>query len=206
MKKNLISALLTGACLLFSATASFAECTYKPEKEGFNMSFTAYGAPEKNYIVKGNKFKEYTLASESGLLKGASIEIDATSLDTSFTKDNGLGAEWPAMFLTLRDSNVVGYFFNKFKTDPAKINATISAINEDSLDLDVTMNGVTKTIAMSFTVEEGKLMAAGKLEILDFAPKAFKSLRDVCEAGFHQGKSWSDIDLKFDVPVEKNCN
>jgi hypothetical protein len=170
------------------------------------MSFTAYGAPEKDYIVAGNVFKNYELASDSGFLKGASIEIDATSLDTSFTKDNGTGGEWPAMFLPLRDSNVVDYFFKKFKTDPAKITALISAVNEDSLDLDVTMNGVTKTLPMSFAIEDGKLMAAGSLEVLDFAPKAFKSLRAVCEAGFHQGKTWSDIDLKFDVPVEKECS
>ena len=42
--------------------------------------------------------------------------------------------------------------------------ATVSAVNEDSLDLDVTMNGVTKTLAMSFTVADGKLVAEGKLE------------------------------------------
>jgi len=200
-KSNLIAATLC----LFAVTPSFADCTYKPDQEGFNMSFNAYGAPDKSYIVKDNIFKDYTLTSESGLLNGASIEINTASLDTSATNNNGTGGEWPAMFLTMRDTNVINSFFNKFKKSPEKIMATISAVNEDSLDLDVTMNGVTKTLPMSFTVEGGKLVAEGKLEILDFAPKAFKSLATTC-SGFHQGKSWSDIDLKFQVPVEKSCS
>lgn len=197
--------LLVATLLLFTAAPCFADCSYKPDQEGFSMSFTAYGAPDKSYIVKDNTFKEYSLSSDSGFLNGASIEIDATTLDTSATKDNGLGGEWPAAFLTMRDSNVTNYFFNKFKTEPAKIMATISAVNEGSLDLDVTMNGVTKTLPMSFIIQDGQLLAEGGLEILDFSPKAFKSLAAMC-AGFHQGKSWSDIDLKFQVPVEKNCS
>lgn len=199
------SRLITAALCLFAVTPCFADCSYKPVQEGFGMSFTAYGAPDKTYIVKDNIFKDYTLTSESGLLKGASIELNTASLDTSATKNNGSGGEWPAAFIPMRDNNVINYFFNKFKHSPNKIVATISAVNEDSLNLDVTMNGVSKTLPMSFTVENGNLVAQGKLEILDFAPKAFKSLAAMC-GGFHQGKSWSDIDLKFHVPVEKSCN
>lgn len=205
--RSLIFRLAVGALSLCTSGISIAECTYKAEEKGFGFSFTAYGAPEKAYAFKGNTFKKYSLKSESGALTGATIKIDTTSLDTSHDMNNGKGGEWPASLAGMRDSNLVNGFFKNFEKDGTEVTAKISSIGEDSVDLEVTMNGVTKTIPMKFKMKGDELLATGSLDVLDFnTNKAFESLRMMCESAFHQGKTWSDIDFEFHVPVEKSCS
>ncbi|MEW6037591.1 MAG: YceI family protein [Pseudomonadota bacterium] len=204
---RLFSKLVLGAFVLAAASPSQAECRYKPNKEGFGFSFTAYAAPNKTYVIKDNRFKKFTLASPSGMLQDASIEIDATSLDTGHDLNNGKGGEWPAAIIPVRDSNVVNHFFKKFDNNPGVVSAKVAGITKDGIDLAVTMNGVTKTVPMKSAVKDGVLSATGTLNVLDFGTgKAFDAFRQVCEMAFHQGKTWSDIEFEFHVPVEGSCS
>ena len=69
------------------------------------------------------------------------------------------------------------------------------------------MNAVTKDVAMPYTIEDGVLKAKGTLEIMDFnAEKAWQQFNNICSTSWHQGKTWTDIDIYFSVPVqEKGC-
>ncbi|WP_415889255.1 YceI family protein [Neptuniibacter sp. SY11_33] len=198
MKKTLFA-----VATLLAANVAHASCDYTPDKEGFNYSFTAYGAKDKSYVVTQNTFKTYELASESGKLLGATIEIDATSLDTSKDMNNGGGGLWPENLAQVRNGNVVNGLFNNF-ANPGKISGKISAIDKAAVSLDLTMNGETRTISMPYSIAEGSLSAKGTLDILDFnAADAFKMFSNICRS-WHKGKSWSDVDIMFSVPVKEN--
>lgn len=204
MKKALLLAALT-----LSAVPAFAadQCDYTPDKEKFNFGFTAYGFPNKSYDVKDNTFTEYELASESGKLQGASITIKTASVNTHADKRNwDRSGEWPDATLKLRDMNIVNGLFKAFANGDT-ISAKISGINDKEITLAVTMNDVTKDVAMPYTIEDGVLKAKGTLEIMDFkAEKAWQQFNNICSTSWHQGKTWTDIDIYFSVPVqEKGC-
>lgn len=204
MKKSIIAGIFLTALVIPNAFAS--QCDFTPKKEGFNFSFTAYGAPDKSYVVSKNTFKKFDLASSTGKLLGASIDIDATTVDTSNDLNNGVGGEWHVSLAGVRNGNVVNGLFNNF-VNPGKVSAKIAAIHKDKIELAVTMNGQTKNIPMAYRVAEGKLSAEGTLEILDFgASEAFKKFAAICTNAWHKGKSWSDVKIEFSVPVtDQNC-
>ncbi|AFJ02996.1 YceI-like protein [Methylophaga frappieri] len=202
LKKQLIAASLP-LMVMFAMPAHASQCDFTPDKEGFDFSFTAFGAPDKSYVVSGNRFTKYEVASESGKLLNATIDIDASSLDTSHDLSNGMGGEWPDSIPPVRNENVVKNLFMNF-VDPGTIQAKIVEIKDGELSLDVTMNGETRTVPMSYEVVDGKLQAKGSLDILDFnASEAFKKFEAVCTTIWHKGKTWSTVDLTFTVPVEE---
>lgn len=202
MKKGLLLAALAAT----SINLAHASCDYTPNKDDFAFSFTAYGAPDKSYVVTKNTFTEYELASSTGKLVGASIEIDTNSLDTSHDLNDGNGGLWSDSFPMIRNSNVINGLFNNF-VNPGKITATVKSIDATTVQLEVTMNGETKVVPMEYKVEAGKLAANGTLEIMDFnGSEAFAMFEAICTLAFHQGKSWSDIAIEFSVPVtEVGC-
>lgn len=188
---------------MIALPALASQCDFTPDKTGFDFSFTAFGAPDKSYVVSGNRFTEYELASESGKLLNATIAIDAQSLDTSHDLSNGMGGEWPDSIPPVRNGNVVTNLFMNF-ANPGKIDAKIAQIDANKLDLAVTMNGETRTVPMDYEVVDGQLTAKGTLDILEFnASEAFKKFEAVCTTIWHKGKTWSTVDITFTVPVEE---
>ena len=199
MKFSVIAAALLTTVVSFNSLAT--QCDFTPDKDAFAFSFTAYGAKDKSYVVSKNTFKEFQLASATGNLVGATIDIDATSLDTSKDLNNGMGGDWHISLATVRNGNVINGLFNNF-LNPGKVAAKIIAIGKDKVDLAVTMNGQTKTVVMSYSVTDGKLQAEGTLDIMDFsASEAFKKFAALCTNAWHKGKSWSDVKIEFNVPV-----
>jgi len=189
------------------STAVWANsCTYTPDEKSFKFSFTAFGAPDKSYIVTKNTFKKYQLASATGKLEGATIDIDSTSLDTSNDLNNGKGGTWDPALANIRNMNVVTGLFKNFAT-PGKITAKIEKIQGNDLQLAVTMNDVTKVIPMKITEKNGHLQAKGTLDIIkDFnGGSAFEKFGRICTQAFHQGKTWTDVDIEFEVDAKKSC-
>lgn len=203
MKQSLPLMTLVLACI---SNTVFAACDYTPDQEGFKVHFTFYGAPDKSYVVTKNTFTEYETASETGKLVGATIDIDATSVDTSHDLSNGMGGQWPANFVPIRNMNVVNGLFNNY-VNPGKVAAKIASVDAEKVNVEVTMNGETRTIPMDYSIAEGVLSAAGKLDILDFnAAEAFAKFEALCKVAWHKGKSWSEIEIFFEVPVaETGC-
>jgi hypothetical protein len=117
-----------------------------------------------------------------------------------------MGGHWDVGMAALRSLNVVNGLFNNFAS-PEEIHAEIEAIESDTLSLSVTMNAVTQSLPMSISESDGILHARGTLDILkDFkASSAFSALENLC-IGWHRGKTWSDVDIRFQVPVKKKCS
>ncbi len=193
MKKTAL--FLLGASLLSSSLFAGA-C-----ESGLKYDFTFYGAPDKSYVVTKNTFKKATSSFPGGKLTGATLDIDAFSLDTSADLSNG-AAKWPPAMAMVRNNNTVNNFFKKFTTDAGKIHVKIAKVTAKQIVADVKMNGVTKSIPFSYEVKGGKIMAKGQLDVLAFnTSDAWAAFERVCKMAFHKGKSWSTLDVYFSVPA-----
>ncbi|PIF04893.1 MAG: hypothetical protein CSA86_00140 [Arcobacter sp.] len=120
-------------------------------------------------------------------LKSAKVEIDTMKINSK---------------LPMRDKNITSTIFSLASAKTVK--GTISKVDEakKELTLDVTMNGVTKQIPMTYTLSGGKIVAKGTLEILDFKLKSsFEAFAKKCR-GFHAGKTFSDVDVEFTLPYK----
>ncbi len=192
---NKKTALFLGASLLGSSLFAGA-CS-----DGFKYDFTFYGAKDKSYVVTKNTFKTSTSNFPGEKLLNATLDIDAFSLDTSADLSNGK-AKWPPAMANVRNNNTVNNFFKKFATDAGKINVKISKLTDKEIVADVKMNGVTKQVPFSYEVKDGKIMAKGELDVLAFnTSDAWAQFERVCKMAFHKGKSWSTIDVFFEVPA-----
>lgn len=200
--------ILLGTLLGMGAAVQAASCDYTPDPKGFQLGFTAYGFPDKSYDVKNNTFKDFHLDSSTGKLLNGSIVINTQSVDTSADKrDWSRKKNWPDATIKIRNQNIANGLFKLF-SDQGKIQAKVTAIHAKTLDLSVTMNGVSKTVPMKYTVKNGVLEAKGKVELTDFnTAKALQNFAKICSAVWHKGKTWTDVDIAFSVPVkEKGCS
>lgn len=172
------------------------------DEESFRFSIIGYGAKDKSYVVSGMTFKEYEVTSPEKHLIGTTLSFDPSSIDTSEDMNNGLGGEWDATFAGIRNTNIITGFINNM-AEKETVTAEITSVGQIDLELEVTINGVSKDIEMSYTVdEEGLLSATGKIDVLDFNTKdAFEKLGQLCTLAFHQGKTWSEVGLEFTVRV-----
>lgn len=202
-KKWLCATLFVG----FTSFSQAAQCDYTADKSGFKLGFTGFGFPDKSYDVKNNTFTSFKIESSEGKLLNGSITIDTKSVDTTADKRNwDRNGEWPAATLTLRNSNIANGLFGNF-SDGGAIKATVTAIEADALTLSVAMNGATKEVKMPYKVENGVLNAKGNIDLMDFnAGDALKAFAAVCTNAWHRGKTWTDVEIYFSVPVsETGC-
>lgn len=165
-------------------------------------NFTFYGGADKAYVVTKNTFKKSTSIFPNSKLLNATLSIDALSIDTSADLSNK-AAKWPPAMAIIRNNNVINHFFKKFDKDIGKIDVKIVKIDDSSMDLEFKMNGLTKLVPFSYKTEDNMIKASGKLDVLDFDTKnAWSQFSNICK-GFHYGKSWSEIEIFFEVP--SNC-
>lgn len=174
----------------------------KFDKSSFNFSITGYGGENKSYVVSQIIFKEFEVTSAENLLLGTRLTFNPGSVDTSKDLNNGTGGDWPAAFAEVRNGNIINGFVNNMAEKEAVI-AEIASIGDKNIELQVTINGVTKKIEMTYTVTDGLLLAKGELDVLDFnTNEAFESFGKLCTTAFHQGKTWSEVGLQFSVVVK----
>ena len=172
------------------------------DETSFKFSFTGFGAKDKSYRVTGITFNEFSVNSPANKLKGTTLNVKLASIDTKADMNNGLGSNWPDAMAPVRNNNIIMAFINNLnEKETAK--AKVIEIHDSILDLEVTLNGVTKIVEMKYLVENGMLTAQGTTDVADYnAGEAFKKLAALCSVAFHHGKSWSDIELTFSVNVD----
>lgn len=200
---------LIAMILMALSTTVFAEqCDYTPQSSAFKMGFTGYGFPDKSYDVKDNTFTDYRIQNDNGKLLHASITINSHSIDTSADKRNWYrSGNWPEPTIQMRNQNIVNGLFSQF-VDDSTITASITAIDDNNITLSITMNGVTQTTTLSYEIADGVLNAKGSIDIADYhTEKALKHFAAICSNVWHRGKTWTDVDIYFTVPVaESRCD
>ncbi len=146
---------------------------------------------EKKLPVSGtfNSIKLDIKSSEnlSDFLKSSNVVIQTNSIES---KD------------TVRNNNMTSTLFALASAEV--IEGNISDVNEEekSLILNVTMNEVTNPVKMDYTIENGKIVASGGIDILDFSmQKSYLAFAKKC-ADLHENKSFSEVDIEFTIPYK----
>ncbi len=201
MKRTLISLL----ALASLTCASSAGCVLvQPNK--MSVTWKAYKTPAK--IGVGGEFTSvsYTPASLEGknfreLFVGSKVLIDTGKITTGNPE---------------RDEKLLRFFFGTMKghTIEAKITDIKRSDTHEkgkprtgSLNVEITMNGTTRSVPMTYVYEKGRFDATGTIDLADFA--AGESLASINKACFdlHRGKTWSDVTIGFSTTVEATlCN
>jgi len=176
-----------GSCILSQdGSVSVSWMAYKtPAKAGVGGMFDS--VKYKAIAPEGNNFRE--------ILVGSSVVIDTSSVNSNHKS---------------RDATLVKFFFKQM--NDSKIKAKIVDIKSDKrmrgkpktgvMSVDVTMNGVTKKVPMSYVFDNGDLSASGHIDILDFsASKALSSINKACY-DLHDGKTWSDVAIGFSTKIK----
>ncbi len=175
---------------MVAATALFAgECTYSVKDVG--VMWEAYKTPMK--LGVGGTFDAIKLQAKpdqsvDDLLDGARVVIDTKSIDS---KNPG------------RDGKLVKAFFNV--QGVKAIEAVVNKVGENVVDVDITMNGVTKTVPMTLKKEGSKVKAQGYIDLGDF--EMLPSLHSITKACYklHQGKTWQDVKIAFEIETKERC-
>lgn len=182
IKKYLLGALLTSSAL-------FAQCSF--DSQDIKVGWTAFKTYEKIGVNGG--FDKVALQSASAVnlseaLVGTSVEIDTASVNSNH-KD--------------RDATLVQSFFEVQNT--ATIKAKILSVSEKSLDLQIEMNGVKRTIPFKYTKTQGEFKAEGVIDLNDFHMLlALGAINKACY-DLHSGKTWQDVSLSFTLQLDKEC-
>jgi hypothetical protein len=164
------------------------------------VSWKAYKTPAK--LGVGGVFDnvDYKAIKPSGknfreILIGSSVVIDTNSVNS---KNEG------------RDVKLVNSFFKLLGDGNIKAKIVDMTSNKrvakeprtGSITLEVSINGVTKTVPMKYTYDKGLMKGEGVIDILDFSgSKALITLNKAC-FDKHQGKTWNDVNVGFELEIK----
>ena len=176
--------------LLLTATVIFAgECKY--EATNVAVNWTAYKTPLK--IGVGGTFDNVSVKTTASATKEALVRSSSVLIDTSKINTKNPG----------RDAKLVKFFFDvqNVKTIQAKILSADDKIAKVS----ITMNHITKTVPMRIVYTDSAIEAKGNIDVADF--NMLKSLSSLTKACFdkHQGKTWQDVEITFNIKTKKSC-
>lgn len=199
MKKSFISVVT--AVLLTSSL--FGACEYQ-QKGDIIVGFKAFKTPLK--IGVGGEFNsvEYINTNKSAsdlqtLLRGSKVSINTSSVDSAN----------PA-----RDKKLVDFFFKKMVQQ--SITAKITDLKVDKSDgkskamtgvvsVEIKMNNITRPAELKFNYDKGVFQADGFIDLADY--KALGALSSINKACYdlHQGKTWSDVEISFNLSIQEDC-
>lgn len=178
-------------------------CTYSADPKDIKLEWTAYKFTTKK-AVKGTFTGTHVTGPTSAktladLAMGLKMDIDGATFESGD----------PGRNVTVRD------FFFKLFNPPFKMSAKVTQFNgndsQGNMMIDITMNGVTKTIPFAYTATpDGVLTAKSGIDVMDFKlNSAFASLHDACEE-MHTGedgvsKTWPDVDISLVGKFKKEC-
>lgn len=178
--------ILTGLLL---ASSAFAECTYYSENA--KVTWKAFKTYEK--IGVGGTFDRTVFSPKSAKTVEEFLSQSHITIETSSVNSGNAG----------RDATLVASFFKVQNIDT--INAKIVSAKEAKAQVEITMNGISKTIPMSYVVQEGKIVGKGVIDLSDFSMlKALQSINTTCFT-LHAGKTWQDVEIAFEIPIANNC-
>ncbi len=154
--------------------------------------------------VKWTGFKTEKKAPVSGTFNDIKLDIKSSDNLSTFLKSSmvtivsdSLESKNPA-----RNLNMTSTLFSLATSKTIK--GSISDVNEmkKSLTLNVTMNEVTNKVPMMYEIADGKIVAKGTIDILNYDMKSsFMAFARKCGA-FHQNKSFSDVGIEFTIPYK----
>lgn len=184
--------LILSSLFVFSFQSQAANCVSKYKQEGSTLEWTAFKTPKK--VGVGAKFDKFNIVTKSGatideVIKGATFTVDSKSVNSGN----------PA-----RDKKIVDNFFTT-AGKPVAILGKVDKVEKDSALVSFTINGVTKQVPMKLARLDKVATLTGSINVLDFSmSKELAALNEACKA-LHEGKTWSDVDLKLTAQFDVSC-
>lgn len=190
--KKLLSLALLG--LTVTAYAKPQICSFDYSKEGSTLGWTAFKTPKK--VGVGVKFSDFTITAKSAksmadLLSSATFTVNSQSVDSG---DKA------------RDIKIMQFFFKKMLKG-TNITGKVLKVTDDLLDVELSMNGTTKTVPMTSKFDEAtsKLTLKGAVDVLEFGMKdSLAALTKACMEK-HEGVTWPNVDLELVATIQKSC-
>lgn len=185
MKKTVLTGLLIASSL-------FAECSYQAEQA--NVTWKAFKTYEK--IGVGGSFDHAVIQSKSADSIEKMLLSSTVAIDTSSVNSGNPG----------RDATLLHAFFMVQNINTITAKVALVFAKEGKVHVNISMNGVTKTIPMSYTVlGEEKIIAKGTIDLADFGMiPSLQSLNKAC-FDLHSGKTWQDVEIGFEIPLKTTC-
>lgn len=181
-----------------SQSSLYAETCVQLKKDSVEVKWTAFKTPAK--VGVSGKLKSVTV---TGPKKGKSIqELLEKSSFTIETDKSSVDSKNPA-----RDAKIAKSFFSTLK-NKAQITGNISKFSpkkKNQFTINLNLNGVKKTLPLSFKVSQLSLKANGFIDVLDYSlGTQLAALNKACFAK-HEGKTWSDVEVQLKAQF-KNCS
>ena len=180
--------------LSFNAFAKPQICTFDYVKDGSTLAWTAFKTPKKVGVTA--KFSDFTINAKNSksiedLLSSAAFEVNSQSVDSG---DKA------------RDAKIQQFFFKKMLSG-TKITGKVLKVSDNMADVELTMNGTTKTTRMTVKYDEpsSKVSLKGAIDVLEFGLK--ESLASITKACYekHEGVTWPDVDLDLTANIRQSC-
>ncbi len=157
-----------------------------------------------NLDVKWTGFKTEKKVPVSGTFNDIELKIKSSDDLSEFLKSSmviiksdSFESKNPA-----RNINITSTLFSLASSKTIEGSITNVDEKQNRLTLDVTMNQVSKAVPMMYKISDGKIIAKGTIDILDFNMKnSFMAFAKKC-AAFHENKSFSDVNIEFTIPYK----
>lgn len=193
-----ISALALTLPLVLGASTSFAakKCSYTVSSKDTRVRWTGYKTPAKAGVSGG--FSQITITGSKPASK-AKDALAGTKFSIKSASTSSGDQVRDVRIYTLLLGGAEGMIKGEFKGIKAK-----------HMLFNITLNGVTRVVPMSYTIEDGKkgatIKGTGYIDLIDFSlGSKLAEFNKACFAR-HEGKSWSDVKVKFEVGLAKSCS
>lgn len=178
--------------IMLSSSLMAKDCTFEIDAKDLSVSWVAFKTPLK--VGVGGKFtklgvEDKKAESFSKLLEGIKFNIDTASTETG---NKG------------RDKKIIKYFFENMEAS-ADITGETLQYEKKVLNIRFNMNKYTRDVPLKVTKTESSFTAEGVIDVFDFGlNKSLAGINKACEA-LHQGKTWSDVEIKLEGKYTKSC-
>ncbi|MFI5390529.1 MAG: YceI family protein [Bacteriovoracales bacterium] len=180
--------------LVFLPFSTFAKtCTFTTNPKNIKVTWTAYKTPQK--VAVNGTFEDIKF---EGPMSGKSID-EIVKSSTFLIKTDSVDSKDKA-----RDMKIAQFFFKKM-TGEAAISGKVTSMDKETINLEITMNGKSVTVPMSYKIKKSKLSAKGELDVLNFGmEESLKSITQACSEK-HEKKTWSEVGLALQASFKKSC-
>ncbi|UMB60466.1 YceI family protein [Lutibacter sp. A80] len=197
MKTNYLNILLILTLTIVTS------CKNTEKKEKINTEDKGYTVDEKTTTINWIAYKTNDKIPVKGQFTQFELENSSKS-KTALEALNNLKFNIPVSSLftndTIRDNKLKKFFFGVLK-NTSLISGTIHTNNETSGTVDITMNGITQALPITFVVSDQMITLEAVMDLDNWqAQAAIDSLNEVCKE-LHTGsdgvsKTWSEVKIE----------
>lgn len=167
-------------------------CSIVVKKEDIEVSWVAFKTPSKIGVT--------------GYFRDIGVENDlvGTNLENLFSSINfNIDSESVDLNDSLKNTNMKEAFFRLMSNQ--YMFGSFDILSDDHINLNINMNNVERVVPMDLVLTEKEIIGHGIIDVYDFAlGDSLLGINTRCY-DYHAGKTWSDVEIKFNVKYSIVC-